>query len=50
MEKMFCYQCAETFHNKGCTVKGICGKTAEIENLQDKLIYVTKKIERGECC
>ena len=44
MEKFFCYQCQETAGNKGCTVKGICGKTAEIANLQDKLIFVTKKL------
>ena len=42
--KMFCYQCQETAGNKGCTVKGVCGKTAEIANLQDKLIFATKKL------
>lgn len=46
--KMFCYQCAETAGNKGCTVKGICGKSAEIANLQDKLIYVTKKLSAAK--
>ncbi|MDQ0508039.1 hydroxylamine reductase [Peptoniphilus ivorii] len=39
---MFCYQCQETVRNKGCTVKGVCGKTAEVADLQDVLIYVTK--------
>ena len=46
--KMFCFQCQETQGNKGCTVKGICGKTAEIANLQDKLIYVTKKLSAAK--
>ena len=41
MEKMFCYQCAETFQNKVCTVKGICGKTAEIANLQDMSVRLS---------
>ena len=44
MEKMFFFQCQETFQNKCCTVKVICGKTAEIAILQDKLIFVTKKL------
>ena len=48
MEKMFCYQCQETAGNKGCTVQGVCGKTAEIANLQDKLIFVTKKLSAAK--
>ena len=40
--KMFCYQCQETAGCKGCTVQGVCGKTAETAGLQDLLIYVTK--------
>lgn len=39
---MFCFQCQETARNKGCTVKGVCGKTAEVADLQDNLIFVTK--------
>ena len=39
---MFCYQCQETNKNIGCKVKGVCGKTNEVSNLQDLLIYVTK--------
>ena len=41
---MFCYQCQEAAGNEGCTVKGVCGKTAEVANLQDLLIYVLKGI------
>lgn len=40
--KMFCYQCQETAGNKGCTNAGVCGKTADLANMQDLLIYVTK--------
>jgi len=41
---MFCYQCQEMAKNTGCTVKGVCGKTAENADLQDLLIYVCKGI------
>ncbi|MBQ9479588.1 MAG: hydroxylamine reductase, partial [Selenomonadaceae bacterium] len=41
-DKMFCNQCQETAGGKGCTVKGVCGKTAEVANRQDDLIYATE--------
>jgi len=41
---MFCYQCQETAKNSGCVVRGVCGKTEEVANLQDLLIYVLKGI------
>ncbi|WP_334308425.1 hydroxylamine reductase [Lacrimispora sp.] len=41
---MFCYQCQETAKNTGCTVMGVCGKTEEVANLQDLLIYAVKGI------
>ncbi|MCR5580516.1 MAG: hydroxylamine reductase [Pseudobutyrivibrio sp.] len=40
--KMFCYQCQETAGCSGCTNAGVCGKTPEVANLQDLLIFVTK--------
>lgn len=40
--KMFCYQCQETAGCKGCTVRGVCGKTPEVAGSQDLLIYATK--------
>ncbi|MDD3139907.1 MAG: hydroxylamine reductase, partial [Lachnospiraceae bacterium] len=40
--KMFCYQCQETAGCTGCTMSGVCGKTPELANTQDLLIYVTK--------
>ena len=42
--KMFCYQCKETAQGKGCTVIGVCGKTAKTAKLQDLLIYTTKGV------
>lgn len=41
---MFCYQCQETAKGTGCTVKGVCGKTDDVANLQDLLVYVLKGI------
>lgn len=42
--EMFCYQCEQTANGKGCTKMGVCGKTPEIANLQDLLIYQAKGI------
>ncbi|HHT35867.1 MAG: hydroxylamine reductase [Candidatus Wallacebacter cryptica] len=39
---MFCFQCQEAAQGKGCTVRGICGKTPEVSGLQDLLIYALK--------
>ena len=44
MSKMFCYQCQETSKNEGCTIKGVCGKTADVANMQDLLMYLCKGI------
>jgi hydroxylamine reductase len=41
---MFCYQCQETGEGKGCTHTGECGKSEEVANLQDLLIYALKGI------
>lgn len=41
---MFCFQCEQTMGGKGCTKSGVCGKTPEIANLQDLLIYQLKGI------
>ena len=41
---MFCYQCQETAKGTGCTIKGVCGKTEDVANLQDLLIYTFKGI------
>ena len=41
---MFCYQCQETAGCKGCTVKGVCGKSADLAKLQDLLVYIVRGI------
>jgi hydroxylamine reductase len=39
---MFCYQCEEASKGEGCTVVGMCGKPADVANLQDMLIWSLK--------
>lgn len=41
---MFCFQCQETAKGTGCTLSGVCGKTPEVSNLQDLLLFVTRGI------
>ncbi len=41
---MFCYQCQEAAKGTGCTIKGVCGKTDEVSNLQDLLLFVAKGV------
>jgi len=42
---MFCHQCQETAMNTGCSMKqGVCGKKAEVANLQDLYIWTLKGI------
>jgi len=41
---MFCYQCQEAAKGVGCSVKGVCGKTSDVANLQDILLYTTKGV------
>ncbi len=41
---MFCYQCQEAAKNEACTVQGVCGKSPEVANLQDLLIWLLKGI------
>ncbi len=42
--EMFCFQCQEASKGTGCTVKGVCGKTDDVANLQDLLVWITKGI------
>lgn len=42
--EMFCYQCEQTANGKGCTKLGVCGKTPEVANLQDLLVFQLKGI------
>lgn len=41
---MFCFQCQEAAKGTGCTKIGVCGKTDEVSNLQDLLIYIAKGV------
>ncbi len=42
---MFCFQCQEATNGIGCASKaGFCGKPADVANLQDLLVYITKGI------
>src|SRR3989304_9884682 len=42
----FCYQCEQTFQGKGCTIAGVCGKSAEVATLQDLLIYTLRGVSQ----
>ncbi len=42
--QMFCYQCEQTAKGQGCTIAGVCGKTAEVANLQDLLVYKLREL------
>jgi len=44
MTDMFCWQCQEALKNSGCTTVGVCGKSADVSNLQDLLVYLLKGI------
>jgi hydroxylamine reductase len=39
---MFCYQCEQTAKGQGCDKIGVCGKQAEVADLQDLLVYALK--------
>ena len=40
--QMFCFQCQETAGNKGCTIKGVCGKEPQTARFMDMLMYATR--------
>ncbi|WP_025692612.1 hydroxylamine reductase [Paenibacillus zanthoxyli] len=44
MSNMFCFQCQEAAKGTGCTIQGVCGKTSDVANLQDLLLYTVKGI------
>jgi hydroxylamine reductase len=43
---MFCYQCEQTAKGTGCTVAGVCGKSADVANLQDLLVYKLRELSQ----
>ena len=44
--QMFCYQCEQTAKGTGCTIAGVCGKTPEVANLQDLLVYKLRELSQ----
>jgi len=44
--QMFCYQCEQTAKGTGCTIAGVCGKTPDVANLQDLLVYKLREISK----
>ncbi len=43
---MFCYQCEQTAKGTGCTIAGVCGKSADVANLQDLLIFKLRELSQ----
>jgi hydroxylamine reductase len=39
---VYCNQCEQTAHGTGCVEKGVCGKDADIQSLQEILLYGLK--------
>lgn len=39
---MFCFQCQEAAKGTGCTIKGVCGKSDDLANTMDLLIFAMK--------
>jgi hydroxylamine reductase len=39
---MFCYQCQEAMGNRGCTIRGFCGKDEDLAAGQDLLVWLSK--------
>ena len=44
---MFCNQCQETARGTGCEFGGVCGKSEDLADLQDLLIYSVKGISEA---
>lgn len=41
---MFCFQCQETAKGTGCTIAGVCGKSAHTSGKLDLLLFLTRGI------
>lgn len=44
---MFCYQCEQCAKGTGCTVVGVCGKTAETAAYQDLMLHATMLLAKA---
>jgi hydroxylamine reductase len=41
---MFCNQCEQALDGKGCTESGLCGKSEDVQSLQETLLYGLKGV------
>ncbi len=39
---MFCCQCEQTAKESGCTAHGVCGKSPDVAEMQDLLMYAMR--------
>ncbi len=46
---MFCNQCEQTQGGRGCTDIGVCGKDADVQSLQETLLYGLKGMAAYAC-
>ena len=46
---MFCFQCEQTAKGKACTASGVCGKNADVANLQDELTGRLIELAQASC-
>ena len=49
-EKMFCFQCEQTYGGSGCTVSGVCGKNPAVAKGQDLLTGALIGLARAVGC
>ena len=42
--QMFCFQCQETAKGTGCTIAGVCGKSAQTSGQLDLLLFLTRGV------
>lgn len=45
-KEMFCWQCEQTAQGTGCSTFGVCGKSPQVANLQDLLIYALRGLSQ----
>src|SRR6056297_2705310 len=44
VQNMFCYQCEQTAGGTGCKKVGVCGKSPDVQSLQDVVLFGLKGI------
>ncbi len=43
---MFCHQCEQTARGEACTVRGVCGKSPEVSDIQDHIVLALRLLAR----